>query len=144
MAKLRRGEKTMQTARIVHLAMRVSDADQAAAFYQHTFGFRELRRLDVKNLTAIHLTDGNLYVAVVQYHSDATAESRVGRDPCIHHFGLEVDDMDATTALTKAMGCHLISPPDEIPVKVLTPDGILVEFAPTNFFRDLLGDTGEG
>lgn len=128
----------MSAARIVHLSVRVSDAEAAAAFYQGVFGFRELRRLNVKNLSAIHLTDGRLYLAIVQYHSDETAESRVGRDPCIHHFGVEVDDMNVMAARAKAGGCKQVSPPEEVPVKVLTPDGVLVEFAPTDFFRDLL------
>lgn len=133
----------MRKARIVHLSVRVADAENVADFYKRAFGFRELRRLNVKNLTAIHLTDGILYFAVVQYHSDVTAESRVGRDSCIHHFGVEVDDIDAVLASARREGCTEVSPPGEIPVKVLSPDGILVEFAPDNFFCELLGP-GDG
>lgn len=125
------------TPQIVHLAVRVKDVDSAAKFYTSAFGMRELARLDVKNLTAVHMTDGKIYLSVVQYHSDETAESRVaGPAPCIHHFGMEVAEPEAFFASLAKQGCELISPEGEVPIKFHTPDGIVAELCPPNYFRD--------
>jgi lactoylglutathione lyase len=125
------------TPRVVHFAVRVADVDTAAPFYKTAFGFRELARLDVKNLTAVHMTDGAIYLSVVQYHSDETPESRVaGPAPCIHHFGMEVADPETFFASLEEQGCRLISPPGEIPIKFHTPDGIVAELCPTHYFQD--------
>lgn len=123
--------------RVVHFAVRVADVDNASKFYLSAFNMRELARLDVKNLTAVHMTDGNIYFSVVQYHSDATAESRVaGPAPCIHHFGMEVPEPEAFFASLQQQGCELISPEGEVPIKFHTPDGIVAELCPPNYFRD--------
>lgn len=122
---------------IVHFAIRVDNVDSSAKFYKSAFRMRELARLNVKNLTAVHLTDGHIYLSVVQYHSDETAESRVaGPAPCIHHFGMEVSDPTVFFAELQKQGCELISPEGEVPIKFHTPDGIVAEICPPNYFRD--------
>jgi predicted enzyme related to lactoylglutathione lyase len=122
---------------IVHFAIRVNDVDSSAKFYQSAFRMRELARLNVKNLTAVHMTDGHVYLSVVQYHSDETAESRVaGPAPCIHHFGMEVAEPAAFFASLQKQGCQLISPEGEVPIKFHTPDGIVAELCPPQYFRD--------
>ena len=122
---------------IVHFAVRVKDVNSAAKFYKSAFRLRELARLDVKNLTAVHMTDGHIYFSVVQYHSDDTAESRVaGPAPCIHHFGMEVPEPEAFFASLQAQGCKLISPAGEVPIKFHTPDGIVAEICAPNYFHD--------
>ena len=123
--------------KIVHFAVRVDDVDSSAEFYKSAFRLRELARLNVKNLTAVHMTDGHIYLSVVQYHSDETAESRVaGPAPCIHHFGMEVAEPEAFFASLQRQGCELISPAGEVPIKFHTPDGIVAEICPPNYFRD--------
>jgi len=122
---------------IVHFAIRVDNVDSSAEFYKTAFRMRELARLNVKNLTAVHMTDGHIYLSVVQYHSNETAESRVaGRAPCIHHFGMEVPEPSAFFANLQKQGCKLIRPEGEVPIKFHTPDGIVAEICPTNYFRD--------
>lgn len=129
--------------KIVHFAVRVTDVKTAAEFYKSAFRLRELARLDVKNLTAVHMTDGQIFLSVVQYHSDETAESRVGGpEPCIHHFGMEVLDPETYFQLLESQGCRLISPPGEIPIKFHTPDGIVAEIVPPNYFRDRFDPDG--
>ena len=125
------------TPQIVHLAVRVEDVESAAKFYKTALGMRELATLNVKNLTAVHMTDGKIYMSVVQYHSDVTAESRVaGPAPCIHHFGMEVEAPEAFFASLQKQGCELISPEGEVPIKFHTPDGIVAELCPPHYFRD--------
>lgn len=130
-------DTTSITPRIVHFAVRVKNVDSAVKFYKSALKLRELARLNIKNLTAVHMTDGNIYLSVVQYHSDETAESRVaGPAPCIHHYGMEVPEPEAFFASLELQGCKLISPPGEIPIKFHTPDGIVSEICPPNYFRN--------
>jgi uncharacterized glyoxalase superfamily protein PhnB len=118
----------------------VNNVESAAEFYKSAFQMRELMRLNVKNLTAVHMTNGSIYLSVVQYYSDETAESRAaGPNPCIHHFGVEVAEPEAYFAALQAQGCKLISPGGEVPIKFFTPDGIVAEVCPPNYFRDRFG-----
>jgi len=125
--------------KLVHISFRVNDAEKSAAFYRNLFGFRDLVRLDRKNLTAFHMTDGQTYISVVQYHDESTAESRVGgKEQRIHHIGLEVDEPLAEFARLVEAGCELVSPEGELPIKFVTPEGIMAEIAQPGFFEELL------
>lgn len=125
--------------KLVHVSIRVNDAEKSAAFYRNLFGFRDLVRLDRKNLTAFHMTDGQTYISVVQYHDESTAESRVGgKEQRIHHIGLEVDEPFAEFARLVEAGCQPVSPEGELPIKFVTPEGIMAEIAQPGFFEELL------
>ena len=48
----------------------------------------------VRDHTSRHLTDRTIDLALIKYGREDSAESRAaGLEPCIHHFGIEVDDM---------------------------------------------------
>ena len=81
-------------ARIVHIAVKVDDLERATEFYEKTFGFVEVQTGQVRDHTSRHLSDGAIDLALIKYDSEDSAESRAaGLGPCIHHFGIEVDDM---------------------------------------------------
>jgi lactoylglutathione lyase len=124
-------------AQIVHVAILAADAQATAALYRDVFGFRDLGTFEVKNLTAIWLFDGHIYLSVVKYHDDSTAESRaVENKPCIHHLGLEAENpLDCKQSLLRS-GCTLVSPEYEMPMKFLTADKIMIEVAQTGYFYD--------
>jgi lactoylglutathione lyase len=50
-----------------------------------------------------------------------------GPGPCIHHWGIEVEDRDAYIAKIKASGGTIISHPDEGALKFRAPDGTVAE-----------------
>jgi lactoylglutathione lyase len=53
----------------------------------------------VRDHTSRHLTDGTIDLALIKYDSEDSAEARAsGMGPCIHHFGIEVDDMKESAA----------------------------------------------
>jgi 4-hydroxyphenylpyruvate dioxygenase-like putative hemolysin len=121
--------------KIVHVAIQTDNHEATARMYRDLFRFRDLGTFDVKNLTATWLYDGHIYLSVVSYHDDSTAESRaVSRAPCIHHLGLESKDPGPCSEALLADGCTLVSPPGEMPIKLLTADRIMIEIAPEDYF----------
>ncbi|MDP9130732.1 MAG: VOC family protein, partial [Candidatus Binatota bacterium] len=102
-------------ARIVHIAVKVDDLEKATEFYEKTFGFVEVQTGQVRDHTSRHLSDGAIDLALIKYDSEDSAESRAaGLGPCIHHFGIEVDDMKMSAAELAKYGCEIISAPGVI------------------------------
>ena len=118
-------------ARIVHIAVKVDDLEKATQFYEKTFGFVEVETGQVRDHTSRHLTDGAIDLALIKYDSEDSAESRAaGLGPCIHHFGIEVDDIKQSAAELEKSGCELISDPGVIPIKFRAPGGTVAEIVP--------------
>jgi lactoylglutathione lyase len=116
--------------KIVHLALKVKDLDKASAFYKKVFGFKPMRTEDVRDHTSCHLSDGAIDLSLIQYESESKEALLSGRGPCIHHFGIEVDNPEATAAELRQAGCEILSPPGEIPIKFRDPNGVVAELVP--------------
>ena len=123
--------------RIVHVAVQAADLEATTAMYRDLFGFRYLKTLRKETLTSVWLFDGAIFLSVVQYHTDATAESRaLPRTPCFHHLGLEADrPFECAKALLES-GSTLLSGEGDIPIKFLTPEKTMIEIAGHGYFRD--------
>jgi lactoylglutathione lyase len=118
-------------ARIVHIAVKVDDLEKATEFYEKTFGFVKVQTGQVRDHTSRHLSDGAIDLALIKYDSEDSAESRAsGLGPCIHHFGIEVDDMDHSAEELAKYGCEIISAPGVIPIKFRAPGGTVAEIVP--------------
>ncbi len=118
--------------RIVHLALKVEDLERTTEFYRKVFGFVEVNTEKVRDHTSRHLTDGAIDVALIKYDEGTqSAESKAaGEGPCIHHFAVEVDDLEAATRHIKQFGCAIISDPGVVPVKFRAPGGTVCEIVP--------------
>jgi lactoylglutathione lyase len=123
--------------RIVHLALKIENLEKATEFYQKVFGFREVETRKTRDHISRHMTDGQLDFTLMKYdEGTASAESQAAGDkPCIHHFAIEVDDVDARAADLKKYGCEIISDPGVIPVKFRAPDGIVAEIVPAERYE---------
>ena len=123
--------------RIVHLALKVDDLERTTEFYQKVFGFKEMNTEKVRDHTSRHLSDGVLDVALIKYDAGTeSAESRAsGEGPCIHHFAVEVDNVDAATRQVTSYGCEIISNPGVIPVKFRAPGGTVCELVPKGRYK---------
>jgi len=123
--------------RIVHLALKVENLEQATEFYEKVFGFREVETRKTRDHISRHMTDGKLDFTLMKYdEGTASKESMAaGAGPCIHHFAIEVDDVRARTADLKKYGCEMISDPGVIPVKFRAPDGIVAEIVPAERYK---------
>ena len=124
-------------SRIVHLALKVEDLERTTEFYQKVFGFKEMNTEKVRDHTSRHLSDGVLDVALIKYDAGTeSAESRAaGEGPCIHHFAVEVDSIDAATRQVQSYGCEIISDPGVVPVKFRAPGGTVCELVPKGRYK---------
>jgi lactoylglutathione lyase len=114
--------------RIVHIAIKVPDLEQATRFYEDVFGFRRTNTGYARGHVSRHMTDGNIDLALMVYDSEEVEEAQLsGPGPCIHHWGIEVDDRDATVAKIEAGGGTILSAPGEGALKFRAPDGTVAE-----------------
>jgi hypothetical protein len=84
------------------------------------------------------MTDGTLDFTLMKYDEGTrSAESlAAGEKPCIHHFAIEVTDLEQATVDLKRYGCEIVSDPGVIPVKFKAPDGIVAELVPAERYTN--------
>ncbi len=123
--------------RIVHLALKVEDLEKTTEFYQKVFGFREVETKKTRDHISRHLTDGDLDFTLIKYDAGTqSAESKAsGAGPCIHHFAIEVEDVEKYTEEIGKYGCTIISDPGVIPVKFRAPGGSTAEIVPVGRYK---------
>ncbi len=123
--------------RIVHLALKVENLEKSTEFYEKVFGFKEVETKKTRDHISRHMTDGNLDFTLMKYDEGTrSAESlAAGEKPCIHHFAVEVGDLETATADLKRYGCEIVSDPGIIPVKFRAPDGIVAELVPAQRYK---------
>jgi lactoylglutathione lyase len=118
-----------KSSRITHISLKVDDIQAVGDFYRKLFGFRDTETKKTRDHTSRHMSDGAIDFTLMQYDAGTTsAESRAAGDgPCIHHFAIEVEDLEKSAQDIKAKGCQVISDPGVIPVKFRDPGGIVAE-----------------
>lgn len=81
----------MAKGKLRHLAISVPDKEQAATFYEETFGFERVSHSRV----AIRLSDGVMNLTLLQFQTQDDAGDERGKDFVgLHHFGIWVDDIE--------------------------------------------------
>jgi catechol 2,3-dioxygenase-like lactoylglutathione lyase family enzyme len=128
------GEQPMPNL-IKHIAFKVDNAEAERAFYVNVFGFRHVNtvRREGKKGDHIshHLTDGYIDLTLIQYETPQADEADfAGPAPCIHHIGMEVEDVDAFIAAITANGGEILTEPGHLPVKFRSPGGPVAEVVP--------------
>ena len=93
--------------RIKHIALTTKEPAKVADFYKEAFGMQEIRRAPNG---AVFLTDGYINLAILNWKTEKSAD--VGANgpnySGIHHFGFEVEDLDAAAErLERAHGERL-------------------------------------
>ena len=127
--------------RIVHIALKVDDLDRATDFYEKVFGFTLADDGRVRDHRSRHLSDGGIDLALIKYDSEESAEAKAaGEGPCIHHFAIEVDDIERYLAEIKRFGCEIISDPGVIPIKFRAPGGTVAEIVPQQRYKQPIAD----
>ncbi len=123
-------------SRIVHIALKVEDLDKTSEFYEKVFGFTRIETSRVRDHASRHLSDGIIDLAMIKYNSEGSAEAMAaGQGPCIHHFGIEVDDVGKNLAEIRKFGCEVISGPGVVPVKFRAPGGTVAEIVPKGRYK---------
>jgi len=123
--------------RIVHIALKVNDLEETTRFYREVFGFEEAVTSKVRDHTSRHLSAGGIDFALIRYDegTDSRESKAAGEGPCIHHFAIEVDDIEAYTEKILRYGCEIVSDPGVIPVKFRAPGGTLAELVPAGRYE---------
>ena len=123
--------------RIVHISLKVDDVAKTGDFYKDVFGFQDSETRKTRDHLSRHMTDGDIDFTLMKYDAGTqSAESKASGDgPCIHHFAIEVADMDKSTAQLKEWGCKIVSDPGVIPVKFKAPGGTTAELVPLGRYK---------
>jgi catechol 2,3-dioxygenase-like lactoylglutathione lyase family enzyme len=115
-------------ARIVHIALKVDDLEKATKFYEEVFGIYQLKTGHARGHTSRHMTEGTIDLALMTYDNEDEPEAKLaGPGPCIHHFGIEVEDREATMKKIVDNGGEIFSDPEEGALKFRAPDGNMAE-----------------
>ena len=123
-------------ARIVHLAIKVDNLDEATKFYEDVFGFKQLKTGRNGAHISRHLTDGAIDLALMVYDSEDSPEAQLaGPGPRLHHWGVEVDDQAGYAEKIKAAGGTILSKPGTGALKFRAPDGTIAEVVATGRYK---------
>ena len=125
--------------RIVHISLKVDDVKRTGDFYQEVFGFRDSETRKTRDHLSRHMTDGVIDFTLMKY--DAGTQSKeskaAGDGPCIHHFAIEVDDIEGATEQIRKWGCEIVSDAGVIPVKFRALGGTVAELVPIGRYQRL-------
>jgi lactoylglutathione lyase len=135
--RYKRVETGGRTDRIVHLSLKVDELEKTGAFYRDVFGFRDAETRKTRDHTSRHMTDGEIDFTLMQYDAGTQSkESKAsGEGPCIHHFAIEVRDLERATEQIKSYGSEVVSDPGVIPVKFRAPGGTVAELVPIGRYK---------
>src|SRR5215813_14114187 len=121
-------------ARIVHIALKVEDLEKATKFYEDVFGIYQLKTGHARGHTSRHMTEGTIDLALMTYDSEDEPEAKLsGPGPCIHHFGIEVEDRDSMSGAIERSGGSIFSDKEEVALKFSDLDKA------TAFYKDVFG-----
>lgn len=118
-----------------HTAFRVSNMDEALAFYTQKLGLRLISRetnpAEQEDYAFLELDGGNL--ELIQRLADEPFVKPIIRPPYCPHFAMVTNDMARTLAEIKAAGIPIVKGPLEIAgvetwIYVSDPDNNVLEF----------------
>jgi len=132
--------------KIKHIALATQDVEKTARFYIEVFGMKEVGKINDPGTRGCFLTDGDINLAILDFKNDAAAGVERGKDwSGIHHFGFQVESLDAigerlTQAgsrrredVEQALGVGARQPHGNVEVKYTGPDGVMLDVSETGW-----------
>jgi catechol 2,3-dioxygenase-like lactoylglutathione lyase family enzyme len=125
-------------ARIRHIAIATRDLDGTKKFYIEGLGLKEVGKINTPTSEGCYLSDGHINFAILKFKYDEPAKTEgTLRYTGLHHFGLEVDNMEEARAqIEKAGAVHRPYPGTEemakrgnVEVKFSGPDGVTIDLS---------------
>jgi catechol 2,3-dioxygenase-like lactoylglutathione lyase family enzyme len=125
-------------ARIRHIAIATRDLDGTKKFYIEGLGLKEVGKINTPTSEGCYLTDGHVNFAILKFKYDEPAKTEgTLKWTGIHHFGLEVENMEEARAqIEKAGAVHRPYPGTEemakrgnVEVKFSGPDGVTIDLS---------------
>ena len=122
--------------RINHIALKVEDLDRSADFYERVFGLSVVGKSRSEDRSRNRLSDGEIDLTFLKYDNDKSDMAlAAGGGPCIHHFAIEVDDLNKYVAEVRKAGCEILGDSTTPPIKFRLPGGPLAEIVPANRYQ---------
>ena len=125
-------------ARIRHIAIATRDLEATTQFYIEGLGLKQVGKINTPTSEGYYLSDGHVNFAILKFKYDEPAKTECTlRWTGIHHFGLEVEDMEEARArIEKAGAVHRPYPGTEemakrgnVEVKFSGPDGVTIDLS---------------
>ena len=125
-------------ARIRHIAIATRDLEGTKKFYIEGLGLKEVGKINTPTSEGCYLTDGHVNFAILKFKYDEPAKTEgTLRYTGIHHFGLEVENMEEARAqIEKAGAVYRPYPGTEemakrgnVEVKFSGPDGVTIDLS---------------
>ena len=125
-------------ARIRHIAIATRDLDGTKKFYIEGLGLKEVGKINTPTSEGCYLSDGHINFAILKFKYDEPAKTEgTLKYTGIHHFGLEVENMEEARAqIEKAGAVHRPYPGTEemanrgnVEVKFSGPDGVTIDLS---------------
>jgi len=125
-------------ARIRHIAIATRDLEATKKFYIDGLGLKEVGKINTPTSEGCYLTDGHINFAILRFKYDEPAKTEgTLKYTGIHHFGLEVENMEEARArIEKAGAVHRPYPGTEemekrgnVEVKFSGPDGVTIDLS---------------
>ena len=118
-----------------HIAVTVPDLEEAARFYETTFGMTRASESKI----AILLSDGVVSLAILKFKTDEQAGDERGKDfHGLHHMGFVVEDIEAMQQPIENNGgqyhMRLPNTPDGASeIKFRDPNGVVFDIVTTQY-----------
>ena len=137
LGRYKRVASAQRADRIVHLSLKVDDVQKSGDFYKEVFGFRDAETRRTRDHVSRHMTDGEIDFTLMKYDAGTRSKesTAAGEGPCIHHFAIEVKDLDKATREIASRGSEIVSDPGVIPVKFRAPGGTIAELVPHGRYK---------
>ena len=120
-------EKAGAKTRLRHVAVVVRDLERAAGFYEKVFDLKRVGREDLEMGSGIYLSDGVINLALLKYKSETGSGA--------HHFGFQVDDLQAARKRIEAAGGTFFftlgktKEESNFEMKFKDPDGVIFDIS---------------
>jgi catechol 2,3-dioxygenase-like lactoylglutathione lyase family enzyme len=125
-------------SRIRHIAIATRDLEGTKKFYIDGLGLKEVGKINTPTSEGCYLSDSHINFAILKFKYDEPAKTEgTLRWTGIHHFGLEVEDMEEARArIEKAGAVYRPYPGTEemakrgnVEVKFSGPDGVTIDLS---------------
>lgn len=122
-------------AKLRHIAVTVPDMEEAARFYEKTFGMDRVFESGI----VIMLSDGTISLAILKFKTDEQAGDERGKDfHGLHHMGFVVDDIEeARSAIEENGGRYHMRLPDTpegaSEIKFRDPNGVVFDIVTEDY-----------
>ena len=92
-------------ARIRHIAIATRDLEATTQFYIEGLGLKQVGKINTPTSEGYYLSDGHVNFAILKFKYDEPAKTEgTLRYTGIHHFGLEVEDMEEAQGANREGG----------------------------------------